>query len=138
MPLDQAVKEHISKLQDHEFQLSASEHAEEIAPITRSLHGTRRKLEAAYHDHLKQGDRVPVKPFVLECPECHQQAPSMDWLYLHLRKVHNYPEEDAAAGSTTARAEYDADITTLRRLMGKHTEILLEEDPEQFQTPSEE
>jgi hypothetical protein len=47
--------------------------------------------------------------------------------YLHLRKTHNYSDDDASVEANNPRRDYDAGLVELKRLMAVYTETLIED-----------
>lgn len=122
----------ILKLQDLDFQVSGGSLPPKAA--FDALYEIRRELENACDEHMKQGERIALtSEYKLTCPECSLILPNSDYMYLHLRKDHRMPEEEAAVACHEGKGQYDEEIATLRELLPKHTGVLIEdEDP--FQT----
>jgi hypothetical protein len=98
------------------------------------LFAVRRKMELACNEFLKRGERLPLtSTFELTCPGCQKVMPSTDFMYLHLRKDHGYPDEEAAVKAHEGKGQYEDEIAALRDLLPRHTGVLIEED-DPFQT----
>jgi hypothetical protein len=108
---------------------------EDIELIIEKLHTTtdlyviRRLLEAARNDYIKQGDRIKIsKPFEIICKECQAKQLRTEDYYVHLRKQHQYSDEEASTTATEPVRDYETGITHLNDLLTEFTEARLEEN----------
>ncbi len=96
---------------------------------TAGIYAIRRQLEEARNDYIKQGDRIKIsKPFEIICKECQAKQLRTEDYYVHLRKQHNYQDQDASTEATDPLRNYEAGITQLNNLLTEFTEARLEEN----------
>lgn len=88
----------------------------------------RRELEAAVFEYHKQGERIPIREFELECELCGADMMNEDEYYLHLRKTHSTPDNEAVEITNRPRTEYEAETNQLSSLLSKYTDYDLEDD----------
>jgi hypothetical protein len=95
----------------------------------KEIYAIRRQLEEARNDYIKQGDRIKIsKPFEIICKECQAKQLRTEDYYVHLRKQHNYQDQDASTEATDPLRNYEAGITQLNNLLTEFTEARLEEN----------
>lgn len=88
----------------------------------------RRKLEGIRALYLKRGNAIPVtKKFELHCKDCGSSMLREDDYYLHLRKSHNYSDQDAAIETVNPKREFEINLHTLDSLLTDYTEHYLDD-----------
>ena len=88
----------------------------------------RRQIEKCRANYLKQGNAVPiVKKFEITCSDCEATMSRADDYYLHLRKSHNYSDEDASKMTVIPQQNYEQSLQQLEALLTEFTDHYLEE-----------